>query len=48
MSTFIWFLIAYASAYMLGKARGEEHEREREERAYKHAEENVIYMKDHR
>lgn len=46
--TFFWFIVAYVTAYKLGEMRGEVHEREREERSAKKAEEKIVYLKDRR
>ena len=48
MATFFWFAVAYATAYKLGVAKGEVHERNREERAERKATDNIRYIKERR
>ncbi len=43
-----WMLVAFCSVYLLGVGKGQARERDREERAYKRAEENVVYLKERR
>jgi hypothetical protein len=47
MSVF-WMIAAFASVYLLGCGKGQAQERDREERAFKKAEENIVYLKDRR
>ena len=44
----IWYFIGYFLAYFLGSARGEIHERNREERAVKKVENRTVNLKDYR
>ena len=46
--TFLFFITGYFLAYFLGHAKGEIHERNREERAIKKVENRTVNIKDYR
>ena len=45
---FLWFSVAYITAYKLGVAVGEIRERDREQRAERKAVNRIIDIRDHR
>jgi len=41
MMTWFWLVVAYVTTYLLGVGRGQARERDREDRAFKKAEERM-------